>query len=40
LLKKPGRLKSAIHGHAYVIDTPCSVRACGSMMWGAFSATC
>jgi len=38
LLKKPGRLKSVLHGRTYVTDSPCSVgaHACGSRMWRAF----
>jgi hypothetical protein len=38
LLKKPGRLKSALHGHSYVVDSRCSVgaHACGFPMWRGF----
>jgi catechol 2,3-dioxygenase-like lactoylglutathione lyase family enzyme len=34
LLKKPSRLKSALRGHIYVVDNPCSVGAyaCGSRL--------
>ena len=34
LLKKPSRLKSALRGDTYVVDSPCSVgaHACGSRM--------
>jgi hypothetical protein len=36
--QKPSRLKSALHGHSYVIDSPCGVgvHACGSRMLGGF----